>query len=205
MAPALQIFLAAALPPTFVILICGVHAQDNPPAAVRRTPFQNARILDGRGSTLSPPSSVLIKGKVIQRVITESIETHSGTIVLAGGGRTLMPGLIDSHWHAILIRPSPAQSISGDVGYNNGAAGVEATDTSMRGLTTVREVGGPVFRLKAAIDAGLMAGPRIYPSGAVITVTSGHGVAANCRNCRDNWRHAQPHGADWRQHGRRQP
>ena len=95
--------------------------------------------------------------------------------VILGTGRTLMPGLIDAHWHAMLIRADPARAFTGDVGYNNIAAGVEATDTLMRGFTTVRDVGGPVFGLKAAIDVGLIAGPRIYPSGAVITVTSGHG------------------------------
>ena len=45
----------------------------------------------------------------------------------------------------------------------------------MRGFTTVRDVGGPVFGLKSAIDLGIVKGPRIYPSGAMITVTSGHG------------------------------
>ncbi|MGY2499145.1 amidohydrolase family protein, partial [Klebsiella pneumoniae] len=55
------------------------------------------------------------------------------------------------------------------------AAGVEATDTLMRGFTTIRDLGGPTFGLKDAIDQGLIAGPRIYPSGAMITVTSGHG------------------------------
>ena len=45
----------------------------------------------------------------------------------------------------------------------------------MRGFTTVRDVGGPVFGLKRAIDEGIVNGPRIYPSGAMITVTSGHG------------------------------
>ena len=73
-------------------------------------------------------------------------------IVIAGNGRTLMPGLIDAHWHAMLIRPNPVQAVTGDVGYNNIAAGVEATDTLMRGFTTVRDVGGPVFGLKSAID-----------------------------------------------------
>ncbi|HTE93876.1 MAG TPA: amidohydrolase family protein, partial [Bradyrhizobium sp.] len=78
-------------------------------------------------------------------------------------------------WHAMLIRPTPVQSINGDVGYNNIAAGAEATDTLMRGFTTIRDVGGPIFGLKSAIDSGIVPGPRIYPSGAVITVTSGHG------------------------------
>ena len=45
----------------------------------------------------------------------------------------------------------------------------------MRGFTTIRDMGGPVFALKRAIDEGIVEGPRIYPSGAVITVTSGHG------------------------------
>ena len=85
-----------------------------------------------------------------------------------------MPGLIDNHWHAMLVRATPAQAM-GDVGYNNLVAGDEATDTLMRGFTTVRDVGGPVFGLKRAIDEGIVKGPRIYPSGAMITVTSGHG------------------------------
>jgi imidazolonepropionase-like amidohydrolase len=54
-------------------------------------------------------------------------------------------------------------------------AGAEATATLMRGFTTVRDMGGPAFGLKRAIDDGTIAGPRIYPSGAIITVTSGHG------------------------------
>jgi imidazolonepropionase-like amidohydrolase len=96
------------------------------------------------------------------------------TTLIDGGGRTLMPGLIDNHWHATLIRVTPAESL-GDVGYNNLVAGAEATDTLMRGFTTVRDLGGPTFGLKRAIDEGIVPGPRIYPSGAVITVTSGHG------------------------------
>ena len=45
----------------------------------------------------------------------------------------------------------------------------------MRGFTTVRDLGGPAFALKQAIDGGLVSGPRIYPSGAMITATGGHG------------------------------
>jgi imidazolonepropionase-like amidohydrolase len=151
------------------------HAQGNPPANSSATLFQNVRIFDGKTASLSAPSNVLIKGNIIERISTAPIAAEPVVTVIAGNGQTLMPGLIDAHWHAMLIRPNPAQSITGDVGYNNIAAGVEATDTLMRGFTTVRDVGGPVFGLKAAIDAGLVGGPRIYPSGAVITVTSGHG------------------------------
>lgn len=136
--------------------------------------FENVRIFDGKsGTALSAPSNVLVKGNVIARISTTPVQAD-GAQRIAGNGRTLMPGLIDAHWHAMLIRPTPAESF-GDVGYNNLVAGDEATDTLMRGFTTVRDLGGPVFGLKRAIDEGLIVGPRIYPSGAMITVTSGHG------------------------------
>jgi imidazolonepropionase-like amidohydrolase len=45
----------------------------------------------------------------------------------------------------------------------------------MRGFTSVRDMGGPTFGLKRAIDQGLFVGPRIYPSGAFISQTGGHG------------------------------
>jgi imidazolonepropionase-like amidohydrolase len=167
---------AAALPLMAVGLASAAHSQGNPPENdAGATLFENVRIFDGKGASLSAPSNVLIKGNIIERISTDPIGAEPGVTVIAGNGRTLMPGLIDAHWHAMLIRPNPAQAIVGDVGYNNIAAGVEATDTLMRGFTTVRDVGGPVFGLKAAIDGGLIAGPRIYPSGAMITVTSGHG------------------------------
>ena len=75
----------------------------------------------------------------------------------------------------------------------------------MRGFTTVRDMGGPAFALKRAIDEGLVAGPRIYPSGAMITITGGHGDFRQLSDLpQDDRRHAQPHRADWRQHDRRQ-
>ena len=149
-------------------------AQDAQPTIVL---FQNVRIFDGKSDTLSGPSNVLVRGNKIERISTAPIPTdrRAKTQIIEGSGRTLMPGLIDAHWHAMLIRSNAVEAIVGDVGYNNIAAGVEATDTLMRGFTTVRDVGGPVFGLKTAIDSGIIAGPRIFPSGAVITVTGGHG------------------------------
>ena len=138
--------------------------------------FQNVRVFDGKGSALSAPTNVLVSGNRIERISAAPIpaDRSADTRVIDGGGRILMPGLIDAHWHAMLARVTPAQAF-GDVGYNNLVAGDEATDTLMRGFTTVRDVGGPAFGLKQAIDDGIVKGPRIYPSGAMITITSGHG------------------------------
>lgn len=145
------------------------------PADAGSTLFQNVRVFDGKTPRLSGPSSVLVRGAVIERISTGPITPDAGTRVIDGGGRVLMPGLIDAHWHAMLIRGTPADMLANDPGYSNLAGGAEATATLLRGFTTVRDVGGPAFSLKRAIDEGLVTGPRIYPSGAMITVTSGHG------------------------------
>jgi imidazolonepropionase-like amidohydrolase len=152
-------------------------AQPAPSADGGTTLFQNVRIFDGRNAALSAPSNVLVRGNKIVTISTKpiAVDRRADTRIIDGKGRTLMPGLIDVHWHAMLIRADPAQAMFGDVGFNNIAAGDEAKDTLMRGFTTVRDVGGPAFGLKRAIDEGIIAGPRIYPSGAMITVTSGHG------------------------------
>ncbi len=138
------------------------------------TLFKNVKVFDGTSAKLTANTSVLIVGNKIKKIGGEIAAPKKATVIDAGG-RTLMPGLIDAHWHAMLVRPTPAEALTWDVGYANLVAGVEATDTLLRGVTTVRDVGGPAFGLKRAIDEGVVAGPRIYPSGAMITVTSGHG------------------------------
>jgi imidazolonepropionase-like amidohydrolase len=141
------------------------------------TLFQDVRIFDGTGKSLSAPSNVLVRGNRIERISSAPIapDSNAGTVVIDGGGRTLMPGLIDAHWHTLLVRPRFTELLTIDVSYLNVLGAAEATATLMRGFTTVRDMGGPSFGLKRAIDEGVVPGPRIYPSGAIITVTSGHG------------------------------
>jgi len=150
-------------------------AQVAPPGENRAaaTLFKNVKVFDGRSDKLSASTSVLVVGNKIDKI--GDVAAPEGATVLDGGGRTLMPGLIDAHWHTMLVRPTPAEALAWDVGYANLVAGAEATATLLRGFTTVRDVGGPAFGLKRAIDDGVVAGPRIYPSGGMITVTSGHG------------------------------
>lgn len=175
----MTLILQRSLVATLLLLGAGLtsaRAQVSAQVSNAVTLFENVRIFDGKSAALSAPSNVLVRGNKIETISTQpiAIDRRADTRIVAGGGRTLMPGLIDAHWHAMLIRVTPAQSF-GDVGYVNLVAAAEASDTLMRGFTTVRDVGGPVFGLKAAIDEGIVNGPRIYPSGAVITVTSGHG------------------------------
>src|SRR5262249_167773 len=100
-----SVFFRAALTFLALGLASAAHAQGNPQTTARATLFQNVRIFDGKGSSLSAPSNVLVKGNIIERISATPIAAEPGVTVIAGNGRTLMPGLIDAHWHAMLIRP----------------------------------------------------------------------------------------------------
>jgi imidazolonepropionase-like amidohydrolase len=141
------------------------------------TLFQNVRIFDGRSSTLSAPSNVLVKGGTIERISVSPIpvDANANVRTIAAGGRVLMPGLIDAHWHAFMAATPQMVLMTADPNYLQLLAARQAEATLMRGFTTVRDLGGPVFGLKRAIDEGVTIGPRIYPSGAFISQTSGHG------------------------------
>lgn len=147
-----------------------VFAQD----AAKPRLLSNGRIFDGQGARLIEGRNVLIVGDRIQALVPAG-EIVADAEVVDCGGRVLMPGLIDAHWHTMLVGISQMAAMTADIPYLHLVAAQEAERTLMRGFTTVRDMGGPSFALKRAIDEGRFAGPRIYPSGAMISQTSGHG------------------------------
>ncbi|WP_428672875.1 amidohydrolase family protein [Roseibium sp.] len=152
----------------------GVAAQVAAPPEPQRTLVTNTRIFDGTSSSLSGPMSVLVEGNKIAK-IGKSITAPSGATVIDAEGRTLMPGLADTHVHLAFVTLPAAQVMTGLPSYNHIYSTVDARDMLMRGFTTVRDMGGNTFGLKQAIDEGLVPGPRIYPSGPMISQTAGHG------------------------------
>lgn len=162
--------LKSAMAAAMLLISAALQAAETP----AETLFRDVRVFSGKGDSLSAPTSVLVRGNQIVSIGSNATAAPNATII-EGNGRTLMPGLIDAHWHAMFVRPTPEQMMLGDYGFNVIQASAEATATLMRGFTTVRDVGGPVFGLKQAIDRGVVQGPRIWPSGAMITITSGHG------------------------------
>jgi imidazolonepropionase-like amidohydrolase len=160
------------------------------------TLFRNVRIFDGTSRDLSEPSQVLVRGSTIAQIspVASPAADGAGPTVIDGGGRVLMPGLIDAHWHAAFTTLPVAVAMTADAGYVQLVAGRNAAATLLRGFTSVRDAGGPTFGLKRAIDEGVVLGPRIYPSGAFISQTSGHGDF--------RLRHEVPRGvAGWLSHG----
>lgn len=138
--------------------------------------IKNVSIFNGKDETISV-GNVLVEGNVISAVSNEAISTVSNpsTKVIDGTGKWLMPGLIDAHWHAYMSCNTLMNILATDISFTHHVAGREANNTLMRGFTTLRDAGGPVYGLKEAIDAHVINGPRIYPSGAMISQTAGHG------------------------------
>ena len=160
-----------------------ILAASTTPAADAQAPqpagviFENVRIFNGTSDRLSAPSNVLVVGNVIKTISGAAIADPPATSVtrIQGGGRTLMPGLIDAHTHLMFATVPQLAVLTGDIGFLNVAAVKAAGDMLMRGFTSARDLGGPVFGLKKGIDLGLVPGPRIWPAGAFISQSGGHG------------------------------
>ena len=134
----------------------------------------NLRLFDGIAERLREDVNVLIEGPRIAALPPRG-EPVEGVETIDCGGRVVIPGLIDAHWHATLVAVTQVQAMTVDPGLIHLMAGREAGRTLRRGFTTVRDTGGPAFPLAQAIDLGVIEGPRIFPSGAMISQTSGHG------------------------------
>jgi imidazolonepropionase-like amidohydrolase len=149
----------------------------SPPPPPAATLFRDVRVFDSERGVLTPPRDVLVEGPTIARVAPPPLAPDPGrpATVVDGGGRVLLPGLIDAHWHSMFAAASFQEAAAGDVGHLTLLAAREAGATLRRGFTTVRDAGGPAFALKRAIDEGVVPGPRIYPSGAMLSQTGGHG------------------------------
>ncbi len=136
--------------------------------------FRNGKLFDGLGAETRDGLEVLVEDDRIKEISDRPISASNARVVDLGG-RTLMPGLIDAHFHAVAADPNighvenmPASLIAQ---YSRGF--LEAS--LGRGFTTIRDAGGADYGLARAIETGLIAGPRLFYSGRALSQTGGHG------------------------------
>jgi imidazolonepropionase-like amidohydrolase len=118
-----------------------------------------------------------VEKNIIKKVRALESDAHAEAVVIEADGRTLMPGLIDSHSHLNVLMPEGLKELEA-ASWDRIAslAASAASEMLMEGFTTVRDMGGMAGNgLKKTIDEGSLDGPRIYPSGAYISQTAGHG------------------------------
>lgn len=134
----------------------------------------NLRFFDGTTLSMQTGRDIVIEGGRITGLPATGTGPAEAEAIDCGG-RSVTPGLIDCHWHATFVDVSQVVALTQDIAFVHLVAGQEAGATLTRGFTTVRDADGPAFGLKMAIDRGVVTGPRIFPSGAMISQTSGHG------------------------------
>lgn len=153
----------------FVLCAVYVHAQ-------KSILITNVQIFNGKDEkTIS--GNVLIVGNTISKISTAPIATpkSADVSIIDGKGKFLMPGLIDAHTHIMMESLNIMELMNNDIEFITITATKSAEKDLMQGFTTFRDLAGPAFGLQKAIDKGMVPGPRIYPSGAMISQTAGHG------------------------------
>ena len=136
--------------------------------------FKNAALLDPLQPDLREGHDVLVEDSLIKEVSDRQLTANADQVIDLKG-KTLMPGLIDLHVHAVAVELNLAQQMH----MPNVLVTLRSTlllrGMLRRGFTTVRDAGGAGYALKQAIETGLTDGPRLFVSGRALSQTGGHG------------------------------
>ena len=159
-----------------VVLILAFAAPASAADEKPQTLFINVNIFDGTSEQLAMNRRVLVEGNLIKTIGDETLKANKGATIIDGNGKTLMPGLIDSHVHSNMYINGTIPEFQNTTWEEIGArAAAFAQEMLAMGFTTVRDMCGAHGGLKKVIDEGLLAGPRLYLSGACLSQTAGHG------------------------------
>lgn len=134
--------------------------------------IRGAQVFNGCDEELAE-ADVLVSGQLIKAIGTD-IEAPEGAFEIDAEGHTLIPGLIDAHWHGVFAEATILQLALTGEGYWNLLAAKAQNNALSRGFTTVRDVAGPMFDIARATNEGLIDGPRVFPSGPALSITAGH-------------------------------
>ena len=135
--------------------------------------FRNFEMLDPEADGLMGGYELLVEGEKIVEVSPRPIKA-AGANVVDCGKRTLMPGLIDAHVHVFLTEVFIRQLENVPMTLLTAQAARLMRAMLDRGFTSVRDTGGADWGIKAAVDQGLLAGPRLFIAGRAIGPTGGH-------------------------------
>lgn len=130
----------------------------------------NALVFDGTSSELVEGSITIVDG-----VVQEIGRATAGGRTIDAGGRVVVPGLIDAHFHAYAISLEGMKNERAPLSYSALAGARRLRSALSRGFTTVRDVAGGDIGLSNAIEQGLVVSPRYLFTGPALSQTGGHG------------------------------
>jgi imidazolonepropionase-like amidohydrolase len=150
--------------------------------------LNNCAVFDGVGDTLLPGRSLVIRaGRIAE--IHEQPQASDTAHVIDVGGRTVMPGLIDAHFHAYAAEVNLGTLDRMRPGLRALYARRALEEALQRGFTSVRDAAGGDITLAMGIERGLIRGPRFFYSGLALSQTGGHGdmrgsgIECGCAYC----------------------
>jgi imidazolonepropionase-like amidohydrolase len=146
--------------------------------------FRNLNLLDPNRADLLEGFEVLVEGERIKEVSDKPIRSTAAAVVECGR-RTLMPGLIDAHVHTFHSEVNVRRMEEDPLTLMTARGIHNLRRTLDRGFTTVRDTGGGDWGIRAAVEQGLVVGPRLFICGRVISMTGGHGDSR--RRTQANW------------------
>jgi imidazolonepropionase-like amidohydrolase len=131
-------------------------------------------MFDGQRPELIETVDVLVEDGRIKEVSDRPIRASAARTIPVNG-RTLMPGLIDAHWHVVAADVNLTRLDSMPESLRIAHARIYLEEALNRGFTTIRDAGGADFGLALAVEQGLIRGPRIFYCGRALSQTGGHG------------------------------
>jgi len=147
----------------------------------RLTVIEAGRLVDGTGAEPLEAARMIVEGERIREVGPASqVRMPDGDAERIDFSElTVMPGLLDGHVHLVFSAlPTALPDILGEDNPRILLRAVHNAQLALRvGVTTVRDCGGRdlmPLKLRDAIAAGVVPGPRILAAGPAITVTGGH-------------------------------
>jgi imidazolonepropionase-like amidohydrolase len=135
--------------------------------------FRNFQLLEPEVGALQGGFELLVEGDKVREASDKPIKS-AGADVIDCGGRTMMPGLIDSHVHVTLSEVNIGFLEAIPLTLMTARAARLMLGMLNRGFTSVRDTGGADWGIKTAVEQGDIPGPRLFIAGAALGPTGGH-------------------------------
>ena len=156
-----------------------------------RSAIVGGTLIDGFGGDPVSNGVVVIEhGRITAAGPESAVAVPRDAVRLDAGGRTVLPGFIDCHVHGTYRARDMRQHLLNTPTYNVLRSTQILRETLACGITTARDLGGADAGFRAAIEEGVIDGPRLLISVAMISQTGGHGdywVPADMRVQKRSW------------------
>jgi imidazolonepropionase-like amidohydrolase len=140
--------------------------------------FTNFRLFDGRSASLRVGLRLLVEGDRIKAIDSGEVGAPESARVIDCGGRTLMPGMIDAHWHTIFAGLSVSSLLSADIGGHGDLRPLSELPRRPGGPLSFLEQKGAANIADSADEVRLRVREQLLQGASQIKLVGGGGVSS---------------------------